>query len=102
MSAREGRGGAGHTATGENKQHSHYASSGARHTPLAPTPYFLTRGQRLKWKSEWAVATCTVCGTVNALLVRTSGAFRCTRCDVRGPSLKRLEALEARARKVNA
>lgn len=49
--------------------------------------YFAALSQRVKWKSEWARVTCPVCGAVDALLIKTSGAHRCTHCDAHGRDL---------------
>lgn len=62
-----------------------------------PSAYFKDRGLRLKRKSEWGVTTCTVCGTPDSLLVRTSGAFTCMACRIKGGDLLALYRLETGA-----
>jgi hypothetical protein len=59
--------------------------------------HFRQHGQRIAWRAEWAHANCTVCGAPKALRVRTTGAFRCTRCGIKGGNLNQLRALERRA-----
>lgn len=94
MAARRPEGGAGNTAFGEDYRHPHFARSIG--LPATLSRYFSAHGQHIKWKSEWAHTDCTVCGTVNALRVRTSGAFCCTRCGIKGSSLSQLQMLELR------
>ena len=74
-----------------------YAEIQPSRTGNGVTPHFRERGQPIKWKSEWAHANCTVCGAAKVLRVRTSGAFHCTRCGIKGASLNQLQALERKA-----
>jgi predicted RNA-binding Zn-ribbon protein involved in translation (DUF1610 family) len=87
MSARGARGGAGHTAAGDNE---YVPADYSPRTVALPRPvdYYPKVGVHLRKRNEWRVARCPFCGDRHAILalrVRIdTGAFKCTACGIKG------------------
>ena len=96
MNPRGARGGAGHTAAEEmNDQHSHCTCGHFDRTALpSPSKFMEAHGRRLTGGGEWRMTRCTLCEAEGALLMRTSGAFRCKSCGARGRDVLDLYRLE--------
>lgn len=86
MSARRARGGAGHTATESMNNQRPHSTCGHFDSTALPSPraFMKAHGRRLTGGGEWRTTRCTLCEAEDALLRRTSGAFRCKSCGARG------------------